>query len=220
MKRFAVIAAVMAISSTSLAKDAGTKADAVKAKPAVKVVAKKTKAPKTVKKTKKPKATVKVVATKTNVVKAIKATSTPMKVVVTKTDTAKPTKAAKDAKATKVATPVSMPTQVPSDASAAIDLAKNTFRAGATKSWWLMSAGIIWLLMFILKLVKLFKKMGKRWAYITVGFLSMAAMLLAKFGGGVSWEAAIAVLTSGPFMAFANDFIKRGILNKTPSVKE
>jgi hypothetical protein len=110
-----------------------------------------------------------------------------------------------------------MPTKVPTDVSGAIDLAKDTFKAGKAKNWWLMSAGIIWLLMFGLKVAKLFKKMGKRWAYITVGALSLASMLLAKFGGGVSWEAAIAVLTSGPFMAFANDFVKRGILGKEPS---
>lgn len=112
--------------------------------------------------------------------------------------------------------PVAMPTSVPTDASAALKLAKDTFNAGKAKNWWLMSAGIIWLLMFVLKLVGLFDKMGRRWAYIAVGALSMAAMLVAKFGGGVGWEAAIAVLTSGPFMAFANDFIKRGVLGKEP----
>ncbi len=113
--------------------------------------------------------------------------------------------------------PTSLPSQVPTDVTGAIDLAKSTFRAGKAKNWWLMSAGIIWLIMFILKLAKLFKKMGRRWAYITVALMSMAAMLLAKFGGGVSWEAAIAVLTSGPFMAFANDLVKRGILGKEHS---
>jgi len=124
---------------------------------------------------------------------------------------------AKAAPAVKKADEPKMPTKVPADASKAIDLAKDTFNAGKAKNWWLMSAGIIWLLMFGMKIAKLFKKMGKRWAYLTVGIMSMAAMLAAKFGGGVSWEAAIAVLTSGPFMAFANDFVKRGILGKEPT---
>ena len=121
---------------------------------------------------------------------------------------------ASDAKAV---APIKMPTEVPKDASGAIDLAKDTFNAGKAKNWWLMSAGIIWLLMFVMKIAGLFKKIGKRWAYISVGVLSMAAMLLAKFGGGASWEAAVALMTSGPFMAFANDFIKRGILGKEPT---
>jgi len=147
---------------------------------------------------------------------------------VAKPAVAKPAvaKPAKDVKATSKVTvknpkvkvaPTSLPSSVPKDITGAVDLAKSTFRSGQAKNWWLMSAGIIWLIMFILKLLKLFKKMGRRWAYITVGVMSMAAMLLAKFGGGVSWEAAIAVLTSGPFMAFANDFVKRGILGKAHS---
>lgn len=113
--------------------------------------------------------------------------------------------------------PVKMPARVPTDVGGAITLAKDTFKAGKAKNWWLMSAGIIWIIMFLLKLFKLFKKMGKRWAYLTVAGLSMAAMLTAKFGAGVSWEAAVAVLTSGPFMAFGNDFVKRGILGREPS---
>jgi len=136
--------------------------------------------------------------------------------VSTKNDAHAKTDAVKTDKA-KTVVSTSLPSSVPKDASGAIDLAKSTFRAGQAKNWWLMSAGIIWLIMFILKLTKIFKKMGRRWAYITVALMSMAAMLLAKFGGGVSWEAAIAVLTSGPFMAFANDLVKRGILGKEHS---
>jgi hypothetical protein len=105
----------------------------------------------------------------------------------------------------------------PATTEDAVALAKDTFSAGKAKNWWLVSAGVIWLVMFGLKLAGLFKKMGKRWAYIVVGVLSMAAMLTAKFGAGASWERAIAVMTSGPFVAFANDFFKRGILGKEPA---
>jgi hypothetical protein len=113
-----------------------------------------------------------------------------------------------DAKAAAPAT--KLPNKVPASPGEAVGLAKDVFKAGKAKNWWLMSAGAIWLIMFGLKMAKLFKKMGKRWAYITVAGLSMASMLAAKFGGGVSWEAAIAIMTSGPFMAFANDFVRRG----------
>lgn len=118
-----------------------------------------------------------------------------------------------------VGEPIEVPGEVPSDLGEAAKLTKDTFKAGKAGNWWLMSAGIIWLLMFGAKLTGLFKRMGKRWAYITVGVLSVAAALLAKFGGGVSWEAAFAVLTSGPVMAFANDLWKRGILGKEPETK-
>jgi hypothetical protein len=109
-----------------------------------------------------------------------------------------------------------LPDDVPADAAEAVELAKKGYSYAKAKNWWAMCAVIIWVIMFVLKMFKLFKKMGKRWAYITVGALSMAAMLLAKFGAGVSWEAAVAVFTSGPFMAFANDFVKRGLLGKEP----
>lgn len=125
-----------------------------------------------------------------------------------------------DAKATATSQPaadVKMPDQVPKDAGEAIDKGKEIIEFAKAKNWWGMSAAIIWLLMFVLKLVGLFKKIGKRWAYIIVPVLSVAAMLLSKFAGDLSWGAAVAVLTSGPTAALLNDFVKRGILNKEPS---
>lgn len=90
-----------------------------------------------------------------------------------------------------------------------------------SKQWFGFSAAAIWLIIFILKLTKLFEKIGKRWLYIIVPVLSIAAMLLAKFVGGVSWGNAWLVLGSGAIAGLLNDFIKRGILGKeleTPMV--
>ena len=111
---------------------------------------------------------------------------------------------------------IDLPKEVPQDLGGAVDLAKDAFQAGAAKNWWLMSASIIWLLMFGLKMGGLFDKIGRRWAYILVPVLSLAAMLLSKFAGDLSWAAAAAVLTSGPSAALMNDFVKRGILAKEP----
>jgi hypothetical protein len=73
--------------------------------------------------------------------------------------------------------------------------------------------------MFCLKSFGLFKKIGKRWSYLLVPLLSVAAMLLSKFAGGLSWETAFLTLTSGPVAALLNDFIKRGVLGKEHTTK-
>jgi hypothetical protein len=126
---------------------------------------------------------------------------------------------AKTAAATQPAVDVKLPEQAPKDASEAIDKGKEIIAFAQAKNWWGMSAAIIWLLMFIMKISGLFKKIGKRWAYIIVPSLSIAAMLLSKFAGDLSWSAAIYVLTSGPSAALLNDFVKRGLLNKEPETK-
>jgi hypothetical protein len=71
--------------------------------------------------------------------------------------------------------------------------------------------------MFGLKAVGTFQKFGKRWAYIIVPLLSVAGMLLARFAGEVSWDAAWLLLTSGPCVALLSDFVTRGILGKEPT---
>lgn len=114
----------------------------------------------------------------------------------------------------KADTSVEMPEGVPQDMDEALEAAKTGVEFAKAKNWWGLSAICIFVLMFILKLVGVFKKIGKRWAYILVPVLSLAAMLLSKFAGDLSWGAAIAVLTSGPAMAMLSDFIKRGILGK------
>lgn len=112
-----------------------------------------------------------------------------------------------------------LPDKVPEDIGGAIGTASSIIKAAKLKNWWLASAGVIWLVMFIMKALGLFQRIGKRWAYIVVGLLSMAAMLASKFGGGVSWEAAMAVMTSGPFMAYSNDLVKRGLLAREPTTE-
>lgn len=109
---------------------------------------------------------------------------------------------------------VALPKDTPKDAGEAFMKVQEGIEFAKAKNWWGLSAVIIFVLMFLLKMFGLFKKIGKRWGYIVVGVLSMAAMLLAKFSGDLSWGAAIAVLTSGPFMAYASDLVKRGIMGK------
>ena len=93
-------------------------------------------------------------------------------------------------------------------------MAQHGIEFAKAKNWWGLSAICIFVLMFILKLTGVFKKVGKRWAYVIVPALSIVAMLLTKFAGGLSWGAAIAVLTSGPAMAALSDLVKRGIMGK------
>jgi hypothetical protein len=112
--------------------------------------------------------------------------------------------------ATVVATP-----QVPGEpqtAAQAVESAKQGIEYAKAKNWWGLSSIVIFLIMFGLNATKLFDKIGKRWAYIILPVLGVAAMLLAKFAGDLSWGAAIAVLTSAPCMGLAWDFVKRGIL--------
>lgn len=102
----------------------------------------------------------------------------------------------------------------PKTAVEAIDTAKQGVEFAKTRNWFGLSACAIFIIMFILNAVKLFDKIGKRWAYIILPVLGVAAMLLSRFAGGLSWEAAIAVLTSAPCTGLLWDFVKRGILAK------
>lgn len=110
---------------------------------------------------------------------------------------------------------------VPKDAGEALDKGKQVVADAKAKQWFAMSAGIIWLLMFLFKTMRkkidAMKNIPKRVLWIVLPLLSVAAMLLAKFQGDLSWGAAVGVLTSGPAVAFLNDFVKRGLLNKEPS---
>lgn len=100
----------------------------------------------------------------------------------------------------------------PQTAAQAVESAKQGIEYAKAKNWWGVSSIVIFLLMFALNATKLFDKIGKRWAYIILPVLGVAAMLLAKFAGDLSWGAAIAVLTSAPCMGLAWDFVKRGLL--------
>lgn len=112
---------------------------------------------------------------------------------------------------------VLLPPAVPVTVEEAIVAGQEVIEAGKVRNWWGMSAGIIWLLMFLMKTFGLFVKIGKRWAYVIVPALSIGAMVLSKLAGDLSWLGAIGVLTSGPTVALLNDLIKRGILGKEPT---
>jgi hypothetical protein len=112
---------------------------------------------------------------------------------------------------------VKLPEGAPQNLEEAMESAKEGIAFAKAKNWWGMSAVVIFILMFVLKAVGVFKKVGKRWAYVIVPGLSVVAMLLAKFAGGVSWGAAVTVLTSGPAMAALTDLVKRGVLGKEHS---
>lgn len=115
----------------------------------------------------------------------------------------------------------SLPATVPADGAEAFDAAKGLVENVKAKEWFAFSAGIIWLIMFLLKVgrksVGFMKKMPKRVLWIVVPILSIVAMVLAKLQGDLSWGAAVGVLFSGPSAAFFNDFVKRGVLGKEPS---
>lgn len=105
----------------------------------------------------------------------------------------------------------------PKTVSEAVDTAKQGYEFVKTRNWFGLSACAIFIIMFILNAIKLFDKIGKRFAYIILPVLGVAAMLLSKFAGGLSWEAAVTVLTSAPCTGLLWDFFKRGILAQEPT---
>lgn len=122
------------------------------------------------------------------------------------------------AKVTAAVTAASQPVVAePKTVSEAVDTAKQGFEFAKTRNWFGLSAACIFIVMFVLNAVKLFDKIGKRWAYIILPILGIAAMLLARFAGGLSWEAAVTVLTSAPCTGLLWDFFKRGILGQEPT---
>lgn len=122
-------------------------------------------------------------------------------------------------KAASAAAPVDLPAPVPGEPTSAEEAIKDAAQVVAhakARDWFSFSALIIFLVMFSLKALGLFTKIGKRWAYLILPVLGVAAMLLAKFAGGVSWAAAWVVLTSAPVAGLINDFFKRGVMGKDP----
>jgi len=107
---------------------------------------------------------------------------------------------------------VLQPTE-PQSPTEAVSAVKGAVAAAQQGQWWYCSAAAVFVLMFILKMAGLLAKMG-RWKHVIVPVLSVAAMLLARFQGGVSWEAAIAVLTSAASTAALEEAWSHGILQK------
>ena len=120
-----------------------------------------------------------------------------------------------------VATSEPFDPNIPKSASDALDKGKEALSLAKEKQWFAFSAGVIWLLMSLFKIARknvwFMKEIPKRVLWIILPLLSISAMLLAKFQGDLSWGAAVGVMTSGPAVAFLNDFVKRGLLNKEPS---
>lgn len=113
------------------------------------------------------------------------------------------------------------PDEVAKDFGEALASAKDAVEQASAKKWLGFSAVVIWLLMFVFKTARksfdFMKGIPKRVLWILVPLLSIAAMLLAKLQADLSWGAAVEVLLSGPVAAFANDLVKRGILDRDPS---
>jgi len=104
----------------------------------------------------------------------------------------------------------------PQTPAEALESAKKGVEYAKARNWFGMSSIAILVLVFILKWAGLFKKIGKRWIYIIVPALGVAAMLLSAFAGGVSWGTAWLVLTSAPCAALFSDLVKRGVLGQEP----
>ena len=105
------------------------------------------------------------------------------------------------------------------DDIAAMDLeeasrALRSFREA--KDWWTRSGILIFLFTVLLKLMGVFRRIGKRWIYILVPLMGIASALCSNFVGGISWDAAWIVLTAAPTAALLNDLVKRGILGEEP----
>jgi hypothetical protein len=113
---------------------------------------------------------------------------------------------------------VAGPTSAPTTPAEAIEAAKQAAKEAKAGNWWYASAGIITLLMYLLKLLgtKVWSYWGAlgRWRYVIVPILSIAAALLATFQGGVTVERAMAVFTSSYAMASLEEFVNHGLLGK------
>jgi hypothetical protein len=105
----------------------------------------------------------------------------------------------------------------PATTKEAIDDASKLFNYAKAKNWFGFSSLAILIVMFALRNFGLWKKIGKRWAYVAIPLFSISAALLAKFEGGVSWDAVWVVLSSGPCAAILSDFVRRGILGIEPT---
>lgn len=116
---------------------------------------------------------------------------------------------------------VAVPKEVPKSGIGALAKGAEVLDLAKAGKYFSMAAGGIWILMFIIKLgrkhLKFMQGMSRRWLYILVAVLTFLAMLFTKLQTNLSWNAALLVLTSGPFVAFLNDLIKRGVFGKLPS---
>lgn len=114
--------------------------------------------------------------------------------------------------------PTANPVPTPATPTEAIKVGKNAVAAARSGNWWLFSALVIIVLLFVVKLLgtKVFgfwAKLG-RLRYVIPPVLSLTAALLATFQGGVSVDAAIGVFTASWATSSLQELYEHGILGK------
>lgn len=97
------------------------------------------------------------------------------------------------------------------------DLINNAILAGKSGKWWYLSSLVIMIIMLVIKKVEIiYSKLG-RLKYVIVPILSLSAALMASFQGGVSFEAALGVFSTGWATGMLEELWNHGILGKTHS---
>lgn len=152
-----------------------------------------------------------IVAPTTTIVGTKLATATSTAPVTAKASTATSTAPASQPTAAPVDPSVKQP-QTPGEA---VEAAKDFGSALWGHKWWLAAAMGIFIIIFGLKFLGVFAKIGTLWAWILVGGLSLAAGCFAAFNeGGFNWTTFLAYVTAGPTIAWARDFVKDGLLQR------
>jgi len=81
------------------------------------------------------------------------------------------------------------------------------------KRWWFAVAVGIFLVMFALSLFGVWEKFGTKWAWVSVGVLSLAAGTFAAFDEkGFNVTTLLSYMTAGPTVAWLRDWVKDGWL--------
>jgi hypothetical protein len=101
----------------------------------------------------------------------------------------------------------------PKDLGEAVAAGQAAVKAAQAGEWWYFSSVVCLVIMFVLKALKLLKKMG-RWKYVVLPVLSLAAALLAAFQGGVGIAQAVGVFGSAWAMGMLEELVNHGILGK------
>jgi hypothetical protein len=115
-------------------------------------------------------------------------------------------------------TPPGTDVKAPQTVDEAVSGVKDVIGAVKAKRWWFASGLGIFIVMFILNFTGLFKKIGTRWAWITVSVASLAVgLFFAIDKTGFNWSAFITYFTAGPTIAFIRDFVKDAIQQKPAS---
>ncbi len=98
---------------------------------------------------------------------------------------------------------------VPVTTDEALSTGADLVSAVKAKRYWLAVALGIFLTLFTLNGLKVWQKIGTRWAWLAVGLLSIAAGCFAAFDrGGFNWGTFLSYVTAGPTIAWVRDFMK------------